>query len=215
MDNVKLGDVCLDVGANIGHHSIFLAKLVGKKGKVIAFEPIPKLSSQINESKKENKLENLKIINSALGEKNYDTVIYINKHVMGSSSILEKRYGQEVEKVDIKVEKLDDIFTSLKINKIDFMKIDVEGYEYFVLEGAKETITKYKPKIVIEYSPEYYRQNKMTHVDDIINFLKENKYSIFDIENNNKEVLSDVEFKKDFGENLRSQTNLLCIVKEI
>ena len=213
MKVVKSGDVCLDVGANIGHHSIFLAKLVGETGRVIAFEPIPKLADQIEDSARENKLENLKVVVSALGEKNYETVIHINKYVIGSSSLLPTRYGTDVEKVNIKVSKLDDMCGDLKINKIDFIKIDVEGYEWFVLDGAKETISKYKPKIVIEYSPEYYRQNDITHMDMIISFLRDNNYSVYDIENENKEILDDEDFKNSFGVNLRSQTNLLCLVK--
>jgi hypothetical protein len=82
-----------------------------------------------------------------------------------------------------------------------------------VLDGGRETIAAHRPKIVIEYSPEYYRQNDVTHMDKIIDFLRQNDYSIFDIENNDEEVLDDVEFKNSFGENLRSQTNLLCLAK--
>jgi FkbM family methyltransferase len=213
MKVIKSGDTCLDVGANIGHHSIFLAKLVGETGKVVAFEPIQRLADQIKNSAKENNLENLKVIVSALGEKNYDTVIHINKYVIGSSSLLPTRYGTDVEKINIKVSKLDDIFSNLNIQKIDFIKIDVEGYEWFVLDGGRETIAAHRPKIVIEYSPEYYRQNDVTHMDKIIDFLRENNYSIYDIENKNKEILDDEDFKNSFGVNLRSQTNLLCSAK--
>lgn len=213
MNVVKTGDTCLDIGANIGHHSIFLSKLVGKTGEVIAFEPIQKLADQINLSAKENNLDNLKVVVSALGEKNYDTVIHINKYVIGSSSLLATRYGNDVEKINIKVSKLDDIFNSLNIQKIDFMKIDVEGYEWFVLDGGRDVISTHKPKIVIEYSPEYYRQNDVSHMDKIISFLRENNYQLYDIENSNKEILDDAKFKDSFGVNLRSQTNLLCIAK--
>lgn len=93
------------------------------------------------------------------------------------------------------------------------MKIDVEGYEWFVLQGGSETVAKFKPNIVIEYSPEYYRQNDVTHMDKIIDFLRKNNYKIFDIENNNKEIVDDTEFKNSFSLNLRSQTNLLCKAK--
>ncbi len=149
MKNVKSGATVLDIGANIGHHSLFMSRLVGDTGKVIAFEPMAAMREQFEKSIALNGTTNITIEPLALGEKESVEKIYINQNIVASSSIVNTSKGDTEE--TIRVVTLD----SLSLVP-SFMKIDVEGYEYFALQGAEKTITKYHPTILLEYSPIYY-----------------------------------------------------------
>jgi len=201
---IKKEDVVFDIGANIGYHSLFISKIVGDKGKVYSFEPIKNLTEQLEKSINKNNITNININNIAVGNSNYETDIYLNEENIGGSSLVNKSFKNK-EKIIVK--KLDGIYFN-KIKKLNFVKIDVEGFEYEVLLGMEKLINKFKPKIILEYSPILYKNN-----DDlnIINFLKKIGYKLYDIDNNMKMIKNPENFCKKFN---RSQTNLLCINKE-
>ena len=204
MKNIKKGDKVLDVGANIGHHSLFMSRLVGEKGTVTAFEPISFLRSQFEKSIKINQIKNIKISSLALGEKESSETIYIcESNVAGSSLVNSSKGGKEEF---IHVAPLDSLSLTTS-----FIKIDVEGYEYFVLKGAEETIKRSRPTILLEYSPLYYERTNPTHKKEIITFLRKYNYEIFDLEDSRKKVINDEEFLSSFNKDLRAQTNIICI----
>ena len=87
----------------------------------------------------------------------------------------------------------------------------MEGYEYFVLKGAEETIKRSRPTILLEYSPLYYERTNPTHKKEIITFLRKYNYEIFDLEDSRKKVINDEEFLSSFNKDLRAQTNIICI----
>ena len=122
-------DVFVDVGANIGQHSIFAAKVVGLKGEVHSFEPIKKLQEQIKKSINANKLKNMTLHPYACGNTTKEQTINILPHNIGGSS-LKKNKSEQKEKIKI-------IPLDTKITNANLVKIDVEGYEYNVLLGMK------------------------------------------------------------------------------
>ena len=85
MKYLKPGDTFIDIGANIGHHSMFAAAITGKTGKVYSFEPIPRLFKQLQESVKVNKFDAIvTAYNMALGESNEEKYLYIDASNMGA-----------------------------------------------------------------------------------------------------------------------------------
>jgi len=100
---IKKGNVFVDVGANIGQHSIFVSKVVGDRGLVISFEPITKLYLQFLKSIEINNLKNIKSHNFACGDINEDSQISICKNNAGASSILTKNKNQEIQKIKIRM----------------------------------------------------------------------------------------------------------------
>lgn len=143
------GKVVIDVGANVGVFSIYAAILNAKK--VYAFEPVPETYMMLKENIKLNNLENVIIpINKALGDKEKVEIMYYSNIGDGGTTLnlsKIKYLNEKVIKKSIKVmiTTLDNFVKQNKIPKVDFIKMDVEGYEENILLGAKETIKKWKP----------------------------------------------------------------------
>ena len=143
--------IFIDVGANEGDHSIFFLKsIITKNYKLYLFEPNIKLFEKLK-IKFKNKAV---IINSAVGEKIQDIEFYTKSDLKdtGSSSIIPHYYLDKVEKV--KMITLDFFVKKNNIEQIDFIKIDVEGYEEKILIGALNCLEKGIPNFIqIEYTP--------------------------------------------------------------
>jgi FkbM family methyltransferase len=145
------GGVVLDIGANIGNHSLFFSKFVFNK--TFAFETNPSNIILLNETKKINNIsdESLVIYHVALSDGHYK---YINKDFrgnMGRSFIIE---GEG----DLITKKLDDF----DLPKVDLIKLDVEGHELNVLKGSNVLINKDFPHIVLEcndYTDDFNKVN--------------------------------------------------------
>lgn len=157
----------IDVGANVGK---FSEQLVNLCSHLYAYEPLPDLGKQLKQRFKANRNATVRVV--ALSNKNGTAVIhtprYVNpavdrdSFVLGWSSIakdyrdLQKKYPDKfpvIKNRKIKTVKLDDE----KIENVGFIKIDVEGFEYEVLQGAQKTITKNKPILLIELEERHRR----------------------------------------------------------
>jgi len=175
-DNVNEGDAVVDVGANIGQHTLFLAKFVGDSGFVYAFEPLLSNTNSIQKSLTLNNINNVKVETMAVGEEDRNVKIYVPVTANDRSSrelvgVVSDQY-EEVGMVS-----LDNYF---KNKKIDFIKIDTEGFESEVLAGAKEIISRYMPTILLEYAPKFYKKRNIDGNDLLNNLIMQN-YLLTDI----------------------------------
>lgn len=202
--HIKPGNTCIDIGANIGHHTILMSHFVGEKGHVYAYEPIPYLRDQMARSLAINSIHNVTIHDVALSDKEGEMALFLREGNIGGSSFVS---GVDTNELPVRVTTLDRQHTE----KVDFMKIDVEGYEYHVLLGGKQLIETYRPTIIFEWSPIYYRIHDESHAKLILEFFKKREYRLIDIENNNKLITHLDEFINEFDDGLRSQTNILAI----
>lgn len=137
-----------DIGANTGYYGILSAFMFKEKVQVYSFEPVLEHVDCIKKSIYLNKLNNLKIFELGLGNKDEEKTMYI----AGSGSSFEKGFTAKNIKNERKIliNKLDNIVSNEKIKKPDFIKMDVEGHEFKVLEGAKNTISGNLPVLFIE-----------------------------------------------------------------
>ena len=131
-DYLKFGDAVIDIGANIGTVTLESAVKVSSKGRVYSIEPNKKIFKFLAENIKLNNLQNVKIFNVALGEKN-DSVFFSSKRSDDLNSVSITEEGEEISLC-----KLDDL--PINESKINLMKIDVLGYEKFVFGGAKKIL---------------------------------------------------------------------------
>ena len=185
---VKDGDIAFDIGANFGWYSCHLAQLVGEAGKVHIFEP----TNTIKESKNNlilNEFEARCILNQiALGEKQGEETLFIPQKLGTAFASLRKHSygnGDNNSKISVPVKKLDDYVISNKIEKIDFIKMDVEDAEYLVLKGAENILKNYSPVIMMELQDVHTKCFRYSP-EEVINYLRNFKYHLYEI--NEKEI---------------------------
>lgn len=148
---IPKNSVILDIGSNIGNHVIYFEKILGAK-KVYCFEPHPEIFKILKKNIELNNLIEKTVLNNfGLGKNNSRGEIVIDGIRKGFSAWYKRNLGgtsiRESEKGNIEIRKLD----SLKIKeKVDFIKIDTEGFETEVLEGAEKFLKKNKPVIYVE-----------------------------------------------------------------
>jgi FkbM family methyltransferase len=154
LKQAKSGDVVVDVGANIGYYTVLLADKIGKIGKVYAFEPDKTNFEILKKNIEVNDLKNVVAINAAVGKTEGKLKLHKSEENFGDH----KLYGNDREFETVKIINLDKYFSN---EKIDLLKIDTQGWEPEVIEGAKELIRKNKPVMFLEYSPASYKIAKL------------------------------------------------------
>jgi len=175
-----------DIGANTGYYGILAAFLDKQKIKTYSFEPLIEYVNCINESALLNHLDNIKVFNFALGNENKSKQIQL----AGSGSSLDTNFldNPNLQTREIQVRKLDDLILENNLSLPDFIKIDVEGYEYEVLQGCLETIKKSQPILFIEiaYSLKSLRR-KFVNIkfEDTFNLLTSLGYKPYYLNNAN------------------------------
>lgn len=186
---VKPGDCALDIGANIGYFTAILSECVGSSGAVYAIEGLPALCSLLEKSKIYNQWNNVTICNCLLGNSAQTVFFLVNAINPGGSSIISRAEAavkmkirpQAIMQVDTKT--LDEVMSSYSsLTKIDFIKMDVEGAEYFVLQGAQALLKKFYPKIILEFSPRRYQDQGINPVV-LLEELVQKGYHFESIEN--------------------------------
>jgi FkbM family methyltransferase len=143
--------VVLDIGANVGHHSLFYSTLAKE---VHAFEPNSEFQKQFDTLMTENSISNVHLHMVGLGDRAQEAPYYSpNGDNRGTGSFVQGHDGTGEAIGTMKIVSADDAVRELHLDRIDFIKIDVEQYEETVLKGLQETLAKYKPIIVMEYTP--------------------------------------------------------------
>lgn len=200
--SLKEGDIALDIGANIGLQSLRMSKLVGASGKVIAFEPLPYLQEKFKKNSGLNKAQNIHLMPFALSDKEGNFTYLINESSwnQGTFSLGNLNDGNTSCAVEVKIgDQLEEI---KQLGRLDFLKIDVEGFEFPVLKGLKSTLHKFKPRIILEYDANYWLANHY-YIHDCTDFLYQLGYDIYQINSMGCELITDIQMIKS--------GNLFCI----
>ncbi|HXX01472.1 MAG TPA: FkbM family methyltransferase, partial [Candidatus Acidoferrales bacterium] len=150
---LKPGMVFIDVGANDGYYTLFAARRIGPSGLVIAFEPSTRERINLRRNLKRNRLENVRVAACALGAATGDAELHLAHGVHAGHNTLGKFahddvVGASLERVDVVT--LDQISVDFGLQKIDFVKIDVEGAEASVVAGARKVLSKMRPLMLLE-----------------------------------------------------------------
>lgn len=157
VDKIRQAKVILDIGANIGNSSLFFASQ-NTSSKILSFEPHPGTYQRALENFRLNSFSNITLYNIGLGEEKAMLKLYeVNDNNPGMNRIVNKEL--EMPYKTVKVEKLDDFLSVNKVHKVDFIKIDVEGYEYSVLKGGEILIKNNHPLLFIELDDDNLKEN--------------------------------------------------------
>ncbi len=157
--SLKPGQVAIDIGANIGCHTLVMANCVGENGRVLAFEPNPKMLVRLDSNIRLNGFTQVETFAMALGEQTGRGSIFIppeSDHNQGVASMHRSNLGGRGEEVLTEVQSLDDVVGLQKLHRIDLIKMDVEGHEWQVLLGAKQTLKRFKPILLFEFSKQQW-----------------------------------------------------------
>lgn len=186
---VKPGMTVFDVGANIGAHTLPLAHLVGDQGTVYAFEPtdwaVTKLKTNL--SLNPNFANRVKLQQAFLSSNSSGNKV---DEVYASWSLEEKKVdpvhgGVAFKLNNVPTLSIDEFVEAKNISKIDFFKIDVDGFEVEVLRGAKKSFAKFRPPILIELCPYIFERYNYS-MDQLLDFFKENNYSLISLDESKK-----------------------------
>jgi FkbM family methyltransferase len=158
---------CLDIGANIGNHSIFYSK---NFNQVFAFELLPKNLELLKLNC--SKFKNIKIFDFGLSDIDDKINFNFDPSNLGATSKL-NLHGNNIKNISLPVKKLDDL--EFDKSTVSFIKLDVEGSEIDVLNGGSKFLTEFKPVIVFEQHADDFQNNK----SPVINLLKEKGYNKF------------------------------------
>ena len=174
--------VVFDIGTWIGLHTLFFAKSVQPKGKVFSFEPNPFNYKELLRNIGVNNFNNIQTFQLAVGSSEYkDQLIFDSTH--RSTGSLDKNiqtdlmHGNTVEKIEIDVVSLDYFLSKEGLPSPEFIKIDVEGFEFDVLNGMKNILENKKPELFIEIHGATIAE-KESNILNIVDLLKKYNYNI-------------------------------------
>jgi FkbM family methyltransferase len=168
--------VALDIGANIGNHSLYFSELFKE---VLAFEPNPRTFALLKfNAEHVCSKGNITCFNFGLSDQNSELFFKTSKSNVGGSRIVEDpQSGRDEDMFLIQVKRADD-FAELYDNKISLIKIDVEGHELAALKGAKSLIEKNNPVILFEQHASDFSEGR----SDVVDYLRGLNYRFFTIE---------------------------------
>jgi FkbM family methyltransferase len=173
---LKRGMTVLDVGAHHGLYTLLASNLVGPTGKVIAFEPSPRERKRLLKHLRWNGLREVQVEPYALGAKSGEAKLYLTDSFNDWCNSLRPPADGSEQVITVPVRTLDEAISLFKLDKIDLLKLDIEGGELDALAGAEKTLTlPERPVILIEVQD--HRTAPWGHKGvDVIRFLERMRY---------------------------------------
>jgi len=169
---LKPGMVFLDLGANIGYFSAIAAALVGPRGRVFAFEPLP--SSFIRLRQNLCGFEQAVIYNCEASDKNGRNWFYFHARESGWGSLFSDH--DLTERMQVSTVRLDDWVRDAAVERLDFLKIDIEGSEHAALLGAQTLLRRFRPVVFAELNSVCLSRDQRTP-NDVLRLLRDAGYT--------------------------------------
>jgi len=172
--------VCIDIGSNIGYWSVYLgAKL--KARQVHGFEPDPITFSILEKNVVHNKIEAKIIINPcAISEVEKTINLYLISENSGNNR---PNFVEGRESIQVKSVSIDQYIKTYQINKVDFIKIDIEGGETAALDGSAKTISRDKPVLMLEFVPRVVADRCYGLKERLLNLMEMHNMSLYFVDN--------------------------------
>lgn len=168
--------VCFDIGSNVGWYTLNLKKMF-PDSEVHAFEPGQKTYNQLKTNLRNNSIDSVIANNFGLAEDVGDRIFYACDNYGVASSLADTIQCLNKTKIICKFDTLDNYCKKNKVTP-DFIKCDVEGAEFLVLKGGKDTLANSKPAIMIELLRKWTKCFNY-HPNDVINYMNELGYNCF------------------------------------
>lgn len=169
---LKVGDVFLDLGANIGYYTLIAARKVGPTGHVYAFEPDPTNFSILKNNVEMNGYGNVTLINKAVDETTRTAKLYLSATNKGDHRL--HPAAEARESIAIQTTTLDEAIRG----GVDFIKMDIQGHEGKALRGARRLLKQKPLTILTEFSPMFLRKAG-SDPEQVLKSLERNGFAVF------------------------------------
>ncbi len=169
---LREGDTVVDVGANVGTLTLTASRIVGPTGKVYSVEAHPRTHKYLVGNLRLNDVKNVETFNVACGVETGTTIF--------SDGALDDQNAVSTEGLRVPIRRLDDLVTATEMREIALLKVDVEGYEKFVLEGAHRLL----PRVKFIYFESYDRHFATFgyKLSDIVSLLKQFQFDLYHLD---------------------------------
>ncbi len=195
--HVKPGMTVLDAGANIGSHTLHLARLVGCTGRVYAFEPTAFAYAKLLRNLSLNPELQSRVVAyqyflTREGSSTLPANVYSSWPLVARHNVHPKHLGEEKSTSGAQMKTLDQVMSENGDPAVHVIKIDVDGFECEVLSGARAILSRHKPTLVMELAP-YILAERGSSAQELISFLLAHGYQFFD-EKTEQEIRTDSAF---------------------
>ena len=144
------GDTYIDVGGHIGLDAFVVARALGHRGKVVCFEPSPDSAALIRSGAAANGLSDLiEVVESGLANEEGRLLLRADPRTPIGDSGVRSRYNEGPVVVDARLRRFDDWAGETNLERMDIVKLDVEGCEHDVLLGMRDSLNKFRPRAVV------------------------------------------------------------------
>jgi FkbM family methyltransferase len=170
---LRPGDVAIDVGANIGIHTMPMSEAVGPQGVVLAVEPLPSVSERLERNLALNHATNVRVIAQAASDREGSALLYppgADAANWGQASLARLSHLDPDAPIEVPLVTLDALVRAQGLDRVRLIKIDVEGHDREVMAGAIALIDRYHPVLIFEFSPEHTSEIG-NDWDDTVNLL--------------------------------------------
>jgi FkbM family methyltransferase len=175
------GMVFVDGGANDGLYAILAGHYVGRSGRVLAVEPSSRECQRLQANVALNRLDNVLLEQVALGEEpgeSYLAVAGIGREVLNALVPRHESDSTQTGGESVRVETIDSLVRRHRLERVDVIKLDIEGSEVDALLGAKETLARFRPILLVEAEADRLATLNRT-VDDLVALLEQHDYGVW------------------------------------
>jgi len=209
---IAKGDIVLDIGANIGYFTLIFSQIVGKDGRVYAFEPDPNNFEILKKNIEINNIKNVILIQKAVSNTSKPLSLYLCDYNHAQHRIYPSSRCNE--KIDVESTTIDEYLAGTEFfNKINFVKMDVEGSEYDAIDGMKKTLqSNLSLKMLCEFSPKQIQERGL-QPQDILNQLLNHNFKIYPITTAGEKIIP-IDYSKSTVDEIMKighGLNLFCV----
>jgi FkbM family methyltransferase len=207
--NLREGNIILDIGANIGYYTLICAKHVGPSGHVFAFEPDPNNFALLSKNVAINSYQNVTLVDKAVSNISGSAKLFLSPDNKGDHQLYDMDEGRPF--IDVQTIRIDDYFSNA-LQLVDYVKIDVQGFEYYVVQGMAELLRR-SPQVVLltEFWP-FALEKSGAGAQQYLDLLQALNFKLYDMNAKAQTIMPTQApiLLETYTKNSEAFTNLLC-----
>lgn len=197
---IRAGDTVLDVGANIGAHTLPIARLVGTTGRVIAFEPTDYAFTKLAKNVAANpaisgRIRCVQTMLVDVAEGFSPPPLYSSWPLASEAGSHAEHQGRLMASTRATATSLDAVVDELALERVDCIKLDIDGFECQMLRGSSASLARWQPAIVMELAP-YVLEEHGGSVEEMLSLLYQHGYSLYALDGRKRLPADPIEIRR-------------------